>query len=104
MSDEKPISDVTTQTNKAELGILYLLADPNDGPALWTVDEVARELDNPDAIDSINALHRAGLIHRTQTASSSQAAQQRDRRNWPTTSCDGGAQASRSQSHGRGDL
>jgi Mn-dependent DtxR family transcriptional regulator len=65
MPDEKRISEVAAETNQAQLEILYLLADTNDGPALWTVEEIARELDNHDAVDLINELQRAGLIHRT---------------------------------------
>ncbi|HEY4812699.1 MAG TPA: hypothetical protein VIH71_16760 [Solirubrobacteraceae bacterium] len=86
--DEKPISDVAAETNKSELDILYLLADPNDGPALWTVEEIARELNNHDAIDWVNGLHRVGLIHAPQMGSFSLAARQCGRRSWSATSCD----------------
>jgi hypothetical protein len=45
--------------------ILYALTQPGDNQTLWTIEDLAREMDDRAAIDKVNALHRAGLIHRT---------------------------------------
>jgi hypothetical protein len=37
----------------------------DEGRSLWTVDELARELEDPGVGDHLDELHRSGLIHRT---------------------------------------
>lgn len=64
MSDEKPIPSPTEQFNGTEGTILLLLT--TDDHWMWSVEEVIREYgDRGAAIDAINNLHGAGLIHRT---------------------------------------
>jgi hypothetical protein len=41
--------------------IIYLLCR---SPHPWTVDEVVREFQNPDAAEGVSRLHGAGLLHR----------------------------------------
>lgn len=45
--------------------VLEVLIDPN-GSQLWSVAEVGREIgDELKAVDALESLHRAGLVHRT---------------------------------------
>jgi hypothetical protein len=59
----------TAETNRSpqetQRDILYALTEPGDGRPLWTVEELALELDEPFVVDHVNALRAAGLIHRT---------------------------------------
>jgi Mn-dependent DtxR family transcriptional regulator len=43
--------------------ILYSMTD-GDQP-IWTVEELARDLDGPGAEDAVRGLKRAGLVHQT---------------------------------------
>jgi hypothetical protein len=45
--------------------ILYALTEPGDNQTLWTIEDLAPEMEDRAVIDKVNALHRAGLIHRT---------------------------------------
>lgn len=45
-----------------DLAVLTLLLDGHAG--LWSVDEVAREIGDPLAGDSLARLYGAGLVHR----------------------------------------
>jgi hypothetical protein len=65
MPDEKPIPDPRERYRQIELEILHLLTDPDDNQPLWTLEDLAREMDLPDAIDYVSPLQRSGLIHRT---------------------------------------
>jgi Mn-dependent DtxR family transcriptional regulator len=65
MPDQQPTTDLIEQARSSEREILYLLSDPEDNQPLWSVEDLAREMENPCVSDSLNALHRAGLIHRT---------------------------------------
>jgi predicted transcriptional regulator len=61
MPDPQPIR--TEEADDWDL-LLILLSHNEQRP--WSIDELARELgDQTAAIDSINRLQRAGLIHRT---------------------------------------
>lgn len=62
MPDEEP---TLPPERSAQAIVLDLLTgDENQWP--WSVEEVAREINAPiDAADAIDALHGAGLIHRT---------------------------------------
>ena len=55
---ERPVDDIQRDT-------LYALTEPNENRPLWTVEELARELDEPHIRDHLNELHRAGLVHWT---------------------------------------
>jgi len=48
-----------------ERDVLYHLTTPEEGQPLWSVEDLNREMDRTDAIDLVNGLRRAGLIHRT---------------------------------------
>jgi hypothetical protein len=65
MADSTPEPDVLPAVRVTERELLYLLTDPTDNQPLWTVDDLARELEDPCVSDAVGALHRAGLIHRT---------------------------------------
>lgn len=64
MPDEKPIPAATNH-EAIELTIIYLLTDPDDNQPLWALEDLARELDEPEAIIYIRRLQEAGLLHRT---------------------------------------
>lgn len=52
-------AEADDQVDSAILGLLL------DSPALWSVQEIERQLDDPiAAADGLARLHRAGLIHR----------------------------------------
>jgi hypothetical protein len=61
MPDENPTP--AERLDARERDVLYLLTD-GDQP-LWTVDELARAMDDHCAIDYVHGLYRAGLIHKT---------------------------------------
>jgi hypothetical protein len=48
-----------------ERDVLYLLTEPDDGQPLWSVDDIAREVETDDPMVPVRGLLRAGLIHRT---------------------------------------
>jgi hypothetical protein len=64
MPDEKPIPAAKNH-EAIELSIIYLLTDPEDNQPLWALEDLARELDEPEAIIYIRRLQEAGLLHRT---------------------------------------
>jgi hypothetical protein len=45
--------------------VLYLLTEPDDGQPLWSVDDIAREVETDDPMVPVRGLLRAGLIHGT---------------------------------------
>ncbi len=62
---DDPELDPTANSDRIESIVLEVLIG-SDGPALWSVAEVGLEIgDELTAIDALEALHRAGLIHRT---------------------------------------
>ncbi len=66
MPDEQPTPDPEYDEPRTDWLVLDLLIDV-DRQRPWTVEEVAREHGHEhNAIDAIDRLHGAGLIHRTQ--------------------------------------
>lgn len=57
--------DPATESDRIESTVLEVLIG-SEAPGLWSVAELALEVgDELQAIDALEALHRAGLIHRT---------------------------------------
>lgn len=65
MPDAKPNRDLQDIENEVQRDILYALTNPEDNQPLWSLEDLAREMEDPNIIDSVNALHRAGLVNRT---------------------------------------
>lgn len=65
MPDEKPTPDPAEHYRQHELQIIYLLTDRDDNQGLWTIEDLARELDKRDIMPYVHRLHEAGIIHRT---------------------------------------
>ncbi len=64
-TQDRPDPDPAAELDRIESTVLEVLIDPN-GSQLWSVAEVGREVgDELRAIDALESLHRAGLIHRT---------------------------------------
>jgi hypothetical protein len=64
MPDEKP-TPAEKNHDASELSSIYLLTDPEDNQPLWALEDLARELDEPEAIIYVRRLQEAGLVHRT---------------------------------------
>jgi hypothetical protein len=66
MQDEsRPDLDPAAEADRIESTILDLFTGPG-GSGLWSVEEVGREIGSGvKAADALEALCRAGLIHRT---------------------------------------
>jgi hypothetical protein len=64
MPDQQPTHDPRSD-DEIQRDVLYALTEPGDNETLWSVGDLAREVDDLHVIDSVNALHRAGLINRT---------------------------------------
>jgi Mn-dependent DtxR family transcriptional regulator len=65
MPDQEATPDPADHYRQHELEIIYLLTDPDDNQPLWTLEDLARELDEPEAIIYVRRLQEAGLVHRT---------------------------------------
>ncbi len=65
MPDEQPIPDPADHYRQHELEIIYLLTDPDDNQPLWTLEDLAREMDERDIMPFVRRLQEAGIIHRT---------------------------------------
>jgi hypothetical protein len=65
MPDEQPIRSPLERARDVEREILYALTDPEDNQPLWTLEDLAREMGEPEINDYINPLRRAGLVHCT---------------------------------------
>jgi hypothetical protein len=66
MPDEQRISDGQSEENRVDWLVLDLLIDA-DTQRPWSVAEVIREHGHEhNAIDALDRLHSAGLIHRTE--------------------------------------
>jgi hypothetical protein len=65
MPDAQPIPDPAAVARETERDILYALANPDDNQPLWSLEDLAREMEDPGVVDAVDALHRAGLVHRT---------------------------------------
>jgi hypothetical protein len=62
---DQPDLDPSGESDRIESIVLEVLIGP-ERPGLWSVAEVGLEIgDELRAIDALEALHRAGLIHRT---------------------------------------
>jgi hypothetical protein len=65
MPKSSAVPNPCEEFDHVESDVLDLLAEPT-GWRLWSPEEVGREVGGQSkAIDALNALHRAGLIHRT---------------------------------------
>jgi hypothetical protein len=64
MPDEQPIF-IGKDHAALELDIIYLLTDPDGNQPLWALEDLARELNEPEAISYVRRLQEAGLVHRT---------------------------------------
>jgi hypothetical protein len=65
MPDVQPTLPERDDIDAVQLDILYALTEPGNNQPLWTIEDLAREMEDRGVIDKVNALHRAGLIHRT---------------------------------------
>jgi hypothetical protein len=65
MPDEQPTLRQRDDIEAVQRDILYALTEPDDNQPLWTIEDLAREMEDRGVIDNVNALHRAGLVHRT---------------------------------------
>jgi hypothetical protein len=64
MHDED-IPDPATAYDRLEREIVYLLTDPEHSQPIWSVQDMARELETTDPMAVIRPLVRAGLINLT---------------------------------------
>lgn len=62
MPDE-PTPDPAREYDERERDLLFLLTDGEQ--PIWSVDDLARAMDDHRAIDYVVGLHRGGLIHKT---------------------------------------
>jgi hypothetical protein len=65
MPDEKPTPDPAERYRQHELEIIYLLTDPSDNQPVWAIEDLARELEEPEIDALIRTLQTSGLIHCT---------------------------------------
>jgi hypothetical protein len=65
MPNVQPTPRERDDVDAVQRDILYALTEPGDNQPLWTIEDLAREMEDRAVIDKVNALHRAGLIHRT---------------------------------------
>jgi hypothetical protein len=65
MPNVQPTLSERDDADVVQRDILYALTEPGDNQTLWTIEDLAREMEDRAVIDKVNALHRAGLIHRT---------------------------------------
>lgn len=65
MPDQHPTPDPAERARHTELEILYLLTQPDDSPALWSLEELERELNPLEVDNAVTSLLGAGLLHCT---------------------------------------
>lgn len=65
MPDEQPILDPGARALELERDILYVLTDREDNQPLWSLEDLAREMEHREIIVPVRALLRAGLINQT---------------------------------------
>ena len=65
MPDEQPTPDPLDKARQIERDILYLLTELEDNQPLWTLEDLAREMEEPGITDYVRPLQRSGLVHRT---------------------------------------
>jgi hypothetical protein len=53
------------QWDVMEREVVYLLTDPGQHPAIWSIADVGREIEYFDPAAVIRPLCNAGLVHRT---------------------------------------
>jgi hypothetical protein len=63
---ENPIQQPADRLATAERDVLYALASEDGKQSIWTIEELGREVGNPeDARIAVRSLHSAGLVHQT---------------------------------------
>jgi len=65
MPDQQPIPDPLAKARETERDILYLLTEPEDNQPLWSLEDLAREMAEPDITSYIRPLQCSGLVHQT---------------------------------------
>jgi hypothetical protein len=65
MPDAQPMPDPAERARQKENDILYALTHPEEIKPLWTIEELACEVEEYDVESLVKALQRAGLVHRT---------------------------------------
>ncbi len=60
--DDRNLAEILDQR---ERDVLYLMTRPEEGQPLWSVDDLGREMERGDIIDSVRGLQRAGLVYKT---------------------------------------
>lgn len=65
MPDEQPTPEHADPYRQHELEIIYLLTDPDGNQPLWTLEDLAREMDERDIVPYVRRLQEAGILHRT---------------------------------------
>jgi hypothetical protein len=53
------------QYDQDQRDVLFLLTRTESGQPLWSVPDLARELDKAEIEDAVRGLRQAGLIHQT---------------------------------------
>lgn len=65
MPDTQPTPDPLGRARDIERDILYLLTDPEDSQPIWTLEDLAREMEERDITAYTRPLQASGLLHRT---------------------------------------
>jgi hypothetical protein len=65
MPAEQPTPILNEQARELEREIIYLLTDPDGHQPVWTLEDLARELGEPEITAYTRPLQCAGLIHCT---------------------------------------
>jgi hypothetical protein len=65
MAETQPTSNPPPVLRAIQRDILYALAPWQGERPLWSVDELAREIEEPDVSESVDVLRHVGLVHRT---------------------------------------
>ena len=65
MPESQTTRDDPRSDDEIERDILYLLTDRENGPPLWTIDEIGAAIERRDAVDHVGALLRHGVAHET---------------------------------------
>jgi hypothetical protein len=56
------LSEIAKEEHRAERSVLTVLSD---APGLWSLDEIGREVFQPELVeDAVNRLRAFGLVHR----------------------------------------
>jgi hypothetical protein len=65
MPESQTTRDDPRSYDEIERDVLHLLTRPEDGQPLWSVADIAREIESDDPMVPVRGLLGAGLIHRT---------------------------------------